>query len=89
MAYTVKYCSTCQNTMNNTQLIFDANQKPFFAGYIVILKPEATKDMKCPWCSSQLSETNMTNEDIMDIGISSNYNRSLLDAIPPLKPVRP
>ena len=50
-----------------------------------MLKPEATKDMKCPWCSSRLSETNMTNEDIMDIGTASNYNRSLLDAMVELR----
>lgn len=84
MAYTIKFCKDCNNTKANTLVVADENDE-FYAGYIVGMKPESVKNMKCPWCDGKLKETNITEEDIDAIGTASNYNRSLLDAMVELR----
>ena len=75
---TIKYCKNCASTKNNTWFVHDG-KKDFYAGYILCYKPEATKDMICPCCKGELTDTLVTNYDIDVIEEISNGNRQFLD----------
>lgn len=76
----IKYCSKCHKTKDNT-VLFDDEESDFYAGYICCMKPEATKDMICPFCENKLIEVNISEDDINLFGEISNYNRVFLDSM--------
>lgn len=80
----VKFCKHCNSTKENT-ILFDEEEVNFYAGYICCMKPEATKNMICPFCKNKLEETIVTEDEIDFLGEASNYNRQFLEAMINLK----
>ena len=84
MGDNVKFCNTCNITKDNT-ILFDDNQIDFYAGYICCMKPEATKNMICPFCKNPLIEINITEDEVDLLGEISNYDRRFLESMISLK----
>lgn len=78
---TIYYCKSCDKTYDN---VYKGNSKnaEFAHGYIGGWGHGLTK---CPYCQSELIDTNLPDNDFNIIRDVSNYNREVLDAMIKLK----
>ena len=74
---TIYYCKSCSETYNN---VYKGNQKnaEFGHGYI---GGWGHGLQKCPFCGSEIIDTNIPDSDFSVIRIISNYNRTFLEAM--------
>lgn len=84
MKYNIKFCKNCYKNGNS---LAPQNTLEYYAGYMVCMKAEKLANMtKCPLCGYDgLIEKNITEKELDIIGIASDYNRQLLDAMIDLK----
>ena len=84
MSKNLKFCKNC---FKAKRTLAPEEHADFYAGYTVCFVPEAIEnDTECPMCGKPgLLNTNITEEELDTIGIASNYNHQLLDAMMALK----
>lgn len=79
----VKFCANCSENKNSLMADISPQFEKFYAGFTVCFKQDSLKnDTKCPMCGKEgLIDSGITENDLNDIGLVSNYNRQLLESM--------
>lgn len=79
----VKFCANCSENKNSLMADISPQFEKFYAGFTVCFKQDSIKnDTKCPMCGKEgLIDSGITENDLNDIGLVSNYNRQLLESM--------
>ncbi len=90
MSKNLKYCSECNITGKNAEVFsiiskLSTNVSPeqiteFYRGYLYGVKEEKM-DNGCPFCGSNLIDSEISSDDFNIIAKTSNYDRQFLEAM--------
>lgn len=79
----IKFCKNCYDHRNSLRASISPKHATFYSGFTVCFYQEKLDGVtKCPMCGKDgLIDSGITESDLDIIGVISDYNRQLLDAM--------